>query len=405
MPTSSSSLSSNSGPPIPPVSRTCYPDHRLPRVAHQTDLSADLEHLALGDPSGADGHKKTTIRRVPVPRNDSSPTLAAQRKPSDPSQANEWSHIHPARRPTPPQLDVDSKGAAIGTQNASRTNGNDVGVVPAPLNVRKRSGDSVTDSKTSDVPRSHQAHALTHKADVFDLRNSVEAERERDAVSPGAKRGGARQSEEQGRFKVKRSRLEQALPDPPPAYAREVEDAEWPRGKTDSGVGGDVEYLIKDSPTPVDVSTVLNTGFSTDTTVHERVAPAVVHETITEHHHEIIEEQITREIHNHHIYHRILPIMDFEVLPARHFITLEGPQAGQARLHEIPSSALPADFVQKTQRAIEDAVERMKPASLSDHQLRQPRTFSARSMFRAREMMEREHDTESLERDILKLRV
>ncbi|KAI1469513.1 uncharacterized protein F4812DRAFT_470432 [Daldinia caldariorum] len=49
-------------------------------------------------------------------------------------------------------------------------------------------------------------------------------------------------------------------------------------------------------------------------------APAVTHETIRPHVHEIMEEQIYREIHNHDVYHRIQPVYDVEILPARHFV-------------------------------------------------------------------------------------
>lgn len=54
------------------------------------------------------------------------------------------------------------------------------------------------------------------------------------------------------------------------------------------------------------------------------LCPAVVHETIHQEVHEIRQEVITREIHNHEYYHRILPIVDVEVLPARHFLPVEG---------------------------------------------------------------------------------
>ncbi|CAJ2503433.1 Uu.00g108270.m01.CDS01 [Anthostomella pinea] len=60
-----------------------------------------------------------------------------------------------------------------------------------------------------------------------------------------------------------------------------------------------------------------------DTTkVHQDIthAPAVTHETVRPQVHEIVEEQIHREIHNHDVYHQILPVYDLEVLPARHFV-------------------------------------------------------------------------------------
>ena len=63
---------------------------------------------------------------------------------------------------------------------------------------------------------------------------------------------------------------------------------------------------------------------------------AVVHETIREEIHEIRQEFITREIHNHDYYHRILPIVDVEVLPARHFLPVEGGGLVEISRDEVP---------------------------------------------------------------------
>lgn len=51
--------------------------------------------------------------------------------------------------------------------------------------------------------------------------------------------------------------------------------------------------------------------------------------------HHIREECITREIHHHDIFHRILPIRDIQVLPARHYKLEEGRLVELGR-HEIP---------------------------------------------------------------------
>lgn len=74
-----------------------------------------------------------------------------------------------------------------------------------------------------------------------------------------------------------------------------------------------------------------------DTEVIERIAPAVVHETVNQEIHHIREEVITREIHNHDIYHRILPVIDVEVLPARHFLPVEGGGLVEVSADEVPS--------------------------------------------------------------------
>jgi hypothetical protein len=54
--------------------------------------------------------------------------------------------------------------------------------------------------------------------------------------------------------------------------------------------------------------------------------------------HEIKEERIYREIHDHDVYHRIQPVYDVEVLPARHFVP--GPDGN---LVEVSEDKLP-DF-------------------------------------------------------------
>lgn len=63
---------------------------------------------------------------------------------------------------------------------------------------------------------------------------------------------------------------------------------------------------------------------------------AVVHETVYQDIHHIREEVITREIHTHDVYHRILPVIDVEVLPPRHFLPVEG-----GGLVEISGSEVP----------------------------------------------------------------
>lgn len=47
---------------------------------------------------------------------------------------------------------------------------------------------------------------------------------------------------------------------------------------------------------------------------------AVTHEHVQPLQHTRHEQRITREIHTHDIYHRILPIIETEILPPRHFI-------------------------------------------------------------------------------------
>ncbi|KAL8812426.1 MAG: hypothetical protein Q9223_000341 [Gallowayella weberi] len=77
-------------------------------------------------------------------------------------------------------------------------------------------------------------------------------------------------------------------------------------------------------------------GITYDTEVVEKVAPAVVHERVHDDVHHVREEHITKEIHNHDVYHRILPIIDVEVLPPRHFLPVEGGGLVEISSKEVP---------------------------------------------------------------------
>jgi hypothetical protein len=96
------------------------------------------------------------------------------------------------------------------------------------------------------------------------------------------------------------------------------------------------EYAVQDSSEPIDPASVVDLSNTTDTTVHTCMAPTVTHETINPSVHNIREEQITREIHNHDVFHRILPIHETEILPPRHFI-----HDSDNQVIEIPASSIP----------------------------------------------------------------
>jgi hypothetical protein len=67
--------------------------------------------------------------------------------------------------------------------------------------------------------------------------------------------------------------------------------------------------------------------------VQTQYAPAVTHETVIPEVRHVEEKVVTREVHNHDVYHRILPIRDVEILPAKHFV--RDPSTGN--LTEIPA--------------------------------------------------------------------
>lgn len=62
----------------------------------------------------------------------------------------------------------------------------------------------------------------------------------------------------------------------------------------------------------------------------------MVHETVHKEVHKVREELITREIATHDVYHRILPVIDVEVLPPRHFLPVEGGGLVEVNASEVP---------------------------------------------------------------------
>ena len=97
-------------------------------------------------------------------------------------------------------------------------------------------------------------------------------------------------------------------------------------------------FLVRNAKSPPSLEGVVDLNSSEDTTVATRWDPAVTHQTVHKDIHNIREEYITREIHTHDYFHRILPIVDVEVLPPRHFV----PSAtNPSELVEISGNAIP----------------------------------------------------------------
>jgi len=105
-----------------------------------------------------------------------------------------------------------------------------------------------------------------------------------------------------------------------------------------TGLAGTMEQRFeKGQAQPHSLDGVVDLTNTEDNDYQERYAPAVTHETINREVHHIREEKIHREIHNHTYLHRIQPVLDFEVLPARHYI----PSADGESLVEVAADQLP----------------------------------------------------------------
>jgi hypothetical protein len=89
----------------------------------------------------------------------------------------------------------------------------------------------------------------------------------------------------------------------------------------------------------------------------------VTHETVKPIQHEIKQEVVYRDIHNHDVYHRIQPVIETEILPPRHFI--QDP-ADPTKLTEVSEDQLPPRSRETQQRWFIGEKEIATPTS-ADH--------------------------------------
>lgn len=320
-----------------------YPDgerQRLPSVTHQSDLSSDLQHLTLDNAAGKHPYSENVADRN-----------IQQREP----RAN--GYLPPNVKPLVPKFDRFSEDVANWNMVQNEKPTGSLRDLPPPLKVKKRASmDSRPDSTGYPISptSSHGSHGLARKPDFPDLRHSSDVAR---SQSPPLPTRNIRRSLEVPGSGSNRLSLDKPLPPRPSMeYARELEND--PVVRREPGNERHLEAqraLLADKN--IDLTGVVNLSNTEDTTLHERWAPAVTHETIRQDVHHIREERITREIHNHHVFHRVLPIIDIEVLPARHFVPVQGGYAEIAE-DEVPGRAGP-----NAQWLIAETVSKLLPES------------------------------------------
>lgn len=212
---------------------------------------------------------------------------------------------------------------------------------------------------------------LSHKPDVTDLRRLSDGkEMDGDPIPPrNSSLGQPAATQKQ----INRASLERALP----RASSEAAPSQVPpvNHQQRSGVEDERhrrrEYMVQ-SDTPIDPNDYVDLSNTEQTHVNVKWAPAVTHEVRNVDTHEIIQEAVTREIHNHHYYHRVLPIIDIEVLPARHFVpTADG------GYREISEAEIPGGGnTDRLQQLIQEAVAKSMP---QNNQPLGPRHFTART--------------------------
>ncbi|KAF2771499.1 hypothetical protein EJ03DRAFT_325544 [Teratosphaeria nubilosa] len=272
------------------------PPHRIPSLPRESDFSADLSALNVSSTEAGQSPFSEDVADRNIARREAEETLAPALQAGHGAQAKRREIV-----------------AAAGAD----------AVHPSASGTRRRS--------------------LARKPDVTDFRRgSIDTAHAAGATSPPRR---LRQSVD-NTSGMARPSLSKPLPrSPSDDYAEELAND---------------RVLRRHSGAP-DLATqlkgIIDLSNTEDLTVHEKYAPAVTHETIERRVHEIREEQITREIHNHHVFHRVLPIIDIEVLPARHFVPVEGGYA------EISEDEVPGRAGPNAQWVIAETVSKLLPES------------------------------------------
>ncbi|KAI7342640.1 hypothetical protein KC354_g16180 [Hortaea werneckii] len=331
----------------PAARRMSGRQYRLPSMQHDTDFSTDLQHLTLSEGVGAVPGKTN------VGQNAHSTRTAAALDPKRPLDGSgKMAEASEGARKLPPAAQRYPEDAInLSTVHNEQTRATIAKHAPSPLNIQKYTPNRQSlESPVSPISSSNRS--LSHKQNYTDLRQSPDLPRSGGGLvsQPGSAR---------------RVSLDKPLPPAPSdEYDAELDDDE-----------------VISRETRPDLNGIVDLNNTEDSRLHEKWAPAVTHETIREDVHNIREEVITREIHNHHVFHRVLPIVDIEVLPARHFVPMEGGYA------EISEDEVPGRAGQNAQWVIAETMSKMLPESKPTST---PLNFSA-SRFEGSEYDEKEY--------------
>lgn len=131
------------------------------------------------------------------------------------------------------------------------------------------------------------------------------------------------------------------------------------RSQTFPGEDGSMGTILRPPITSADLNKPLPPlPVIEDTSVHTTWAPYVTHQTIRRDLHELCREHITHEYHQDEYQHRILPVIETEILPARHFIQLDG-----GGLEEISEDEIPGELPPELQERISQAAATIFPAT------------------------------------------
>lgn len=368
------------------------PGYQLPKVPRERDFSSSFDGLTLASRSegkhSVDGFLPTQLDEGRNSENIADRNLAATTGTAPTLRlvsSIEQEKSEPKSQPLIPHVDQHASNVAdwniVRNDDAAIEMRNEA---PHPLKVKKR---------TSNLHGAESSQRNTLEPDSAQMRDASWS------VTPLGLEGDEDESPLAARGKISnlnsdipvavnssslptRASLDKPLPLTPPAM---VSQRNASSNTPDNAPNHDDELLRhskQDSAGPFNLDGVDVQKQPDTVSLHERRAPAVTHETIKEEEHVTRQEVITRETHDYHIYHRILPIIDIEVKPARHFVPVDD------GFVEIAEEELPGRTREKVNWAIAEMVSQRTPPK--QKLLSSPRRFTART-FEGPEFDDREY--------------
>ena len=184
--------------------------------------------------------------------------------------------------------------------------------VPHPSTVRIVSQGDPDHGNTGQEQRDSVIDDLTAGVSRVNLRNEHHNPKGNNAEHPSLQ---GRASVETS-VQIPRSSLDKPLPLPPTSVPETSEEREKSKPEDNQrSKPSDIQTLERE----LGVEGQIDLSQTEDADIRTHWKPAVTHQTIREDVHEIEEQQISRDIHVDHVFHRILPVEEVEVLPARHY--------------------------------------------------------------------------------------
>ena len=212
------------------------------------------------------------------------------------------------------------------------------------LSTFMRTPKRVNDQNDARTKSSKRERSVSRKSSFEDLRNTVQPKRDGSSSDNAPSRPGP---EAGRRTSIKRSTLQKKLPTTPAQMmARPVDASGLPPSYLQENAARNAR-ILKD----LQEEGVLDLNNTEDTHTAVIWSPAVTHETRIVQPIEVVQRAVSRDVHNHHIIHRVLPVVDCQVLPARHFVP-----DGRGGYVEISEDQIPGGKPDSLDRLIAEAV-------------------------------------------------